>query len=138
MCIKQLPRKLVITTQKRKIALVTGGSRGLGRNTVLSLAKRGINSIFTYNSNHAAAEQVVGLGSEAGVKSLALQLDTGATKTFDSFAEKLEEVLKVTWNRDSVDYLVNNAGTSHHAAFGKVTEEDMDSSIRSTSRAYSF
>src|SRR6516165_1450341 len=60
-----------------KIAIVTGGSRGLGRSTVLSLAKRGISSIFTYNANRAEAEKVVGLVAQAGGKAVALQLDAG-------------------------------------------------------------
>jgi len=63
--------------QVKKVAVITGGSRGLGRNTVLSLAKRGIDPIFTYSSNQAEAEKIVGLVAEAGRKAVALQLDTG-------------------------------------------------------------
>jgi NAD(P)-dependent dehydrogenase (short-subunit alcohol dehydrogenase family) len=62
---------------KNKIAIVTGGSRGIGRSTVLSLAKRGVDSIFTYNSSRTEAEKVVGLAAETGQKAMALQLDTG-------------------------------------------------------------
>ena len=115
-----------MNTQTQRIALITGGSRGLGRNTVLSLAERGVGSIFTYHSNRAEADKVVALAGEAGVKAVALQLDTGATKTFDGFAEELKKTLKDSWDRDRFDYLVNNAGTAHHAAFDKVTEEDLD------------
>ena len=77
----------------KKIAMITGGSRGLGRNTILSLAKRGVDSIFTYHSNQAEAqklsEQVAGTGNRA----VALQLDTGNVKTFDSFVTALKQAL---------------------------------------------
>jgi len=109
-----------------KIALITGGSRGLGRNTVLSVARRGVDSIFTYNSNHAEAEKVVSLVAQLGRKVVALQLDSGNIKTFDSFAQRVREAL-AGFGTDHFDYLVNNAGTSHHAAFDKTTEEELDS-----------
>src|ERR1700726_3304471 len=76
-----------------KIAIVTGGSRGLGRNTVLSLARRGIDSIFTYNSNQAEAEKVVRLVAEAGQRAVALQLDTGNVGTFDDFVDRVRQAL---------------------------------------------
>jgi NAD(P)-dependent dehydrogenase (short-subunit alcohol dehydrogenase family) len=69
-----------------KIAIVTGGSRGLGRNTVLHLAKRGVDSLFTYRANRAEAEKLVGLVAEEGQRAIALPLDTGKVTTFDSFA----------------------------------------------------
>ncbi len=110
----------------RKIAIVTGGSRGLGRNTVLSLAKRGVTSIFTYNSNRAEADKVVAAVSEMGARAFALQLDTGKASAFDPFVESVQKALSEL-GAERFDYLVNNAGTSHHAAFDKVTEEDLDS-----------
>ncbi len=70
-----------------RIAIVTGGSRGLGRNTVLSLAKRGVRSIFTYNSNRAEADNFVAAVSDAGANAIALQLDTGKVSTFDPRAD---------------------------------------------------
>jgi NAD(P)-dependent dehydrogenase (short-subunit alcohol dehydrogenase family) len=109
-----------------KIAIVTGGSRGLGRNTVLSLAKRGIDSIFTYNSNQAEAEKVVGLVAEEGRKAVALQLDTGNVSVFDPFLQSVRTAL-AELGAERLDYLVNNAGISHHAAFDKTTEEELDS-----------
>ena len=109
-----------------KIAIVTGGSRGLGRNAVLSLAKRGVHSILTYNSNRAEADKVVAAVSEAGAKAIALQLDTGKVSAFDPFVESVQKALAELGAR-RFDYLVNNAGTSHHAAFDKVTEEEVDS-----------
>ncbi len=114
------------TVLPNKIAIVTGGSRGLGRNTVLSLAKRGVHSIFTYNSNRAEAEAVIGAVGELGAKAIALQLDTGKVHAFDPFVQNLQQAL-VNLGAERFHYLVNNAGTSHHAAFDKVTEEELDS-----------
>ena len=110
----------------KKIAIVTGGSRGLGRNAVLNLAKRGVDSIFTYHSNRAEAEKVVAEVGKAGAKALALQLDAGKIGTFDQFVRSVQDAL-TELGAERFDFLVNNAGTSHHAAFDKVTEEDMDS-----------
>ncbi len=109
-----------------KIAIVTGGSRGLGRNTVLNLAKRGVRSIFTYNSNRAEADKVVAAVSEAGSKAIALQLDAGNVSAFDPFLKGVSKALGEL-GAERFDYLVNNAGTSHHAAFDKTTEEELDS-----------
>jgi len=110
-----------------KIAMITGGSRGIGRNTVLSLAKRGVNSIFTYNSNQAEAEKVVGVVDEAGQKAIALQLDTGNVGAFDRFVQRVQLALK-SLGATHFDYLVNNAGNNHHnMVFEKATEEELDS-----------
>jgi len=108
-----------------RIALVTGGSRGLGRSTVLSLARNGVDSIFTYNSNRAEADKVVSLVAEAGRTATALQLDTGHVNAFDAFVEQVRGVLAES-GAERFDYLVNNAGTSHRAAFAETTEQDMD------------
>ena len=110
----------------KRIALITGGSRGLGRNTVLSLAQRGIDSIFSYNSNQAEAEKVVRLVAEAGRRAVALQLDTGKVSTFDPFIKSVRKAL-ADLGAQRFDYLVNNAGNSHHAAFDKTTEAELDS-----------
>lgn len=114
-----------MTTSSQRIAIVTGGSRGLGRNTVLSLAKRGIGSIFSYNSNQAEAEKVVGLVAEAGGKAIALQLDTGKVSSFDPFVKSVRKAL-TELGAERFDYLVNNAGNSHHNAFEKTTEQELD------------
>ena len=113
------------TSQTNKIAIVTGGSRGLGRSTVLSLAKRGVDSIFTYHANRAEAEKVVGLAAEAGRKAVALQLDTGDVRAFDPFVQRVRQAL-AELGADRFDYLVNNAGTSLHKAFDQTTEEELD------------
>ncbi|ALC82950.1 3-oxoacyl-ACP reductase [Bacillus gobiensis] len=114
-----------VTQINTKIAIVTGGSRGIGRSTVLSLANRGINSIFTYNSNQEEAEKVVSLVRESGRNAIALQLDTGHVSTFDSFVQSIGRALKEL-GAERFDYLVNNAGISHHNAFEKTTEEELD------------
>jgi len=111
---------------EKKIAIVTGGSRGLGRNTVLSLAGRGVRSIFTYNSNRAEADKVVNEAREAGSKAIALQLNTGNISAFDPFVQEVSKALG-EMGAERFDFLVNNAGTSHHAAFDKTTEEELDS-----------
>ncbi len=115
-----------MTTQTTtKIAIVTGGSRGLGRNTVLSLAKRGVDSIFTYNSNKAEAGKVVGLVREAGRKATALQLNTSKLSSLDPFVQNVRQAL-TELGANRFDYLVNNAGTSLHKAFDQTTEEELD------------
>ena len=109
----------------RKIAIVTGGSRGLGRNTVLSLVQRGVDSIFTYRSNQQEAAKVAALIVEAGGRAKALQLDTGNTRGFDAFANDVRATL-AGWGADRFDFLVNNAGTSHHNSIEKTTEAELD------------
>ena len=109
-----------------KIAIVTGGSRGLGRNTVLNLAGRGVDTIFTYNSNREEADKVIAAASEAGSRAIALQLDAGNIGSFDAFVAQVRKAL-AELGAERFDYLVNNAGTSHHAPFAETTEEDLDS-----------
>jgi NAD(P)-dependent dehydrogenase (short-subunit alcohol dehydrogenase family) len=113
------------TSRSNKIAIVTGGSRGLGRSTVLSLARRGVDSIFTYHANRAEAEKVVGLVAEDGHKAIALQLETGDVRAFDPFVQRVRQAL-AELSADRFDYLVNNAGTSLHKAFVQTTEEELD------------
>jgi len=112
--------------QSQKIALITGGSRGLGRNTAESLARKGVDAVITYHSRADEARTVVAAIEVEGRKAVALQLDTAAVGTFDRFAEKLKGALRDTWGRDRFDFLINNAGTSHHNSFEKTTEEEMD------------
>ncbi len=116
---------LEATSIAGKIAIVTGGSRGLGQNTVLHLAKRGVHSIFTYNTNQAEAEKVVAEAGKAGVKAIALKLDTGKIGSFDAFITETTKVLGEL-SAERFDFLVNNAGISHHALFTKTTEEELD------------
>lgn len=108
-----------------RIAIVTGGSRGLGRSTVLALAARGVRSIFTFHANRGAAEEVVTASERAGAQSIALQLDTGHVATFDHFVAEVRSALR-RLGADGVDYLVNNAGTSHHKLIEQTTEAELD------------
>jgi NAD(P)-dependent dehydrogenase (short-subunit alcohol dehydrogenase family) len=112
-----------------KIALVTGGSRGLGRNTVIALAGRGTDSIFTYHSNRAEADNVVAGVATTGQRAVALQLDTGDVRAFDPFVERVRQALS-DLGRKRFDFLVNNAGTSLHKAFDQTTEEELDQVYR--------
>jgi NAD(P)-dependent dehydrogenase (short-subunit alcohol dehydrogenase family) len=109
-----------------KIALVTGGSRGLGKNTVLALAKQGVDVVLTYNSKQAEAEAVVAEAQALGVQAAALQLDVGNSKNFPVFAYQLGALLSSKWQRDSFDFLINNAGIGIHASFAETTEEQFD------------
>jgi NAD(P)-dependent dehydrogenase (short-subunit alcohol dehydrogenase family) len=109
-----------------KIALVTGGSRGLGKDMALNLAKKGINVILTYNSKKDEALAVVAEIEKIGQKAAALQLNTGEIKTFDQFFEEIKVVLKDTFNTDHFDFLINNAGIGINATIEQTTEEQFD------------
>ena len=108
-----------------RIAIITGGSRGIGRDTVLRLAKRGVRSIFTYNTNRGEADKVAALAAEAGAPAIALQLDVGDASSFDGFAARAREAL-ARMQAERFDYLVNNAGTSSAASLESITEAEMD------------
>lgn len=115
--------------EQTPIALVTGGSRGLGRSTVEALARRGVSSILTFNSNRAAADEVVAAVEQAGAHAVALQLDTGDSAAFPAFADEVRRALG-GWGAERFDFLVNMAGTSHAGPFGSITEEDFDAAYR--------
>src|SRR5580692_1741770 len=108
-----------------KIAIVTGGSRGIGRNIVESLARRGVDTIFTYHTHAADAGTVVAEVKNA--KAIALQLDTGDAASFDAFVNSVKDAL-AKLGAARFDFLVNNAGNNHHnMPFEKATEEELDS-----------
>ena len=109
-----------------KIALVTGGSRGLGKDMALSLAKKGLNVLLTYNSKKDEAEAVVKEIEQFGQKAAALQLNAGAADTFDTFFEQVKTVLQATFSADKLDYLINNAGVGIGASIPDTTEEQFD------------
>jgi len=111
---------------KNKTALVTGGSRGLGKNMSIALAKKGINVILTYNSNQTAANEVVSEIQSLGKKAIAFQLDTGKVKSFDNFIGQVKEYLQEQTGSPNFDFLVNNAGTALYAPIADVTEEQLD------------
>ncbi len=108
-----------------KVAIVTGGSRGLGRSTVLALAARGVDTIFTYRARKDEADTVAGLAAEAGRKAVPLQLDTAEAGSFEAFAGEVRRVLG-SLGTERFDYLVNNAGTSHGKSFVDTTEAELD------------
>lgn len=109
-----------------KIALVTGASRGLGKNMVLNLAKKGIDIIAVFNSNEKEANDVVAEIEATGRKAVALQLNVADTKAFDNFFERLKSVLEEKWQRTTFDFLVNNAGIDRYSAFKDTTEDSFD------------
>jgi NAD(P)-dependent dehydrogenase (short-subunit alcohol dehydrogenase family) len=109
-----------------KIVLITGGSRGLGRNAALHLAHAGVDVIFTYNSRQAEAADVAAEIAALGRRAVALQLDAGDAKSFASFAARVKAVLAETWRRDTFDFLINNAGIGINAPFAETTEEQFD------------
>lgn len=114
----------------RKIALVTGGSRGLGKNTALHLARQGIDLIVTYRSGRQAAEATVTEIHALGGKAVALPLDVGDSASFAAFAADVGRVLKENWQRTTFDYLVNNAGIGIHASFAETSEAQFDELFR--------
>jgi NAD(P)-dependent dehydrogenase (short-subunit alcohol dehydrogenase family) len=115
-------------TSNTKIAIVTGGSRGIGRNTVLSLAKRGVDIVFTYHSHQTEAESLIREVEAMGKRAAAFRLDMGDLRMFDGFARDVRKTLQ-SWGQERFDYLVNNAGNSQHINFDKMTETDFDSVV---------
>jgi len=109
-----------------KIALVTGASRGLGRNTALHIARKGGDVIVTYQSRAQDAQLVVDEIRAMGRQALALRLDVGDTRGFAAFADLLRASLRDTWGRDSFDHLVNNAGHGDMAPIIDTTEAQFD------------
>ncbi|HEY1170377.1 MAG TPA: SDR family oxidoreductase [Verrucomicrobiae bacterium] len=109
-----------------KIALITGGSRGLGRNTALKLARDGADIILTYRERKAEGEAVLSEIEQLGCKAALLQLDVSKTSGFDSFVKALAETLQTKWQRNDFDFLINNAGIDRAAPFAQATEKDFD------------
>lgn len=109
-----------------KIALITGGSRGLGKNAALALARDGVDIVITYLSQAAEAEAVVTEIQALGRKALALPLDVGNSQTFAQFADRLASALEQLWQRRDFDFLVNNAGIGIHAPFAEFSEAQFD------------
>jgi NAD(P)-dependent dehydrogenase (short-subunit alcohol dehydrogenase family) len=111
---------------KNKIALVTGGSRGLGRDMALRLAEKGLDVIITYNSRIEEAGHVVAQIKASGRKAAALQLNTGELPGFDAFGDRLKTVLAGHFGAGRFDFLVNNAGQGGYSPIGQVTEAFFD------------
>jgi len=111
---------------KQTIAIVTGGSRGLGKNAALKLAAKGVNILLTYNSKQQEAQEVVRELELKGVKAIAIQLNVGESASFAAFTAEVKQQLHDVWQRDSFDHLVNNAGIGLDASYEKTTEAQFD------------
>lgn len=111
-----------------KIAIITGASRGLGRNTAIHLARRGVDVLFTYRSNQTEAESLIREIEATGRKAIAFRLDSGDVGGFDGFVADVRKTLQ-QWGRERFDFLVNNAGHSLHASFTETTEAQFDAIV---------
>jgi NAD(P)-dependent dehydrogenase (short-subunit alcohol dehydrogenase family) len=113
-------------TSTTKIALVTGGSRGLGKDMALRLAEKGNDVIITYQSKKEAADAVVLEIQNAGQKGAAISLDTSNFDSLDHFIDQLKAVLHDHWQTDHFDFLINNAGMGSTIPFEKASPDDFD------------
>ncbi|BEV70827.1 MULTISPECIES: SDR family NAD(P)-dependent oxidoreductase [unclassified Paludibacterium] len=110
----------------QRIALITGGSRGLGKNAALKLAARGVDVIVTYHTRQAEAEALVAEIEQHGRRAAALQLDAGNVPAFADFTAQLKERLQHKWQTGQIDYLINNAGMGIYGGFAETTEAQFD------------
>ncbi len=110
----------------KKVALITGGSRGLGENMALSIAKKGLDIVLTYNNNSEKALAVVKKIEAIGQQAIALQLNVTDFKDFTNFFKSLENAIESKFGVSKIDFLVNNAGIGINAAFQQTTEEQLD------------
>lgn len=117
------------STATPRLALITGGSRGLGRSMALQLARAGVAVVLTWQQQQRAADAVVAEIAAAGGQAAALQLDVGQAQDFAAFAETLRELLRRRWGREQLDILINNAGHGYHAAFADTTPEAFDALV---------
>ncbi|MBL8916549.1 MAG: SDR family oxidoreductase [Archangium sp.] len=115
-----------MSTNNSRIAVITGGSRGLGRSMAEALAAKGVDVVFTFHSNEAEAKAVVKSIEGQGRKAVALKLDLRQSAGFSAFADQVKDVLKKQFDRTHFDILVNNAGTGMYAAFAETTEAQFD------------
>ncbi|MET3431387.1 NAD(P)-dependent dehydrogenase (short-subunit alcohol dehydrogenase family) [Herbaspirillum seropedicae] len=113
-------------TQSPRIALITGGSRGLGKNTALHLARDGVGVILTYVGNQQAAEATVAELQALGAVAVALRLDLADSASFPAFAQAVREALKTHWQAEHFHYLVNNGGMGMHASIEETSEAVFD------------
>ncbi|MCB9047104.1 MAG: SDR family oxidoreductase [Chitinophagales bacterium] len=109
-----------------KIALVTGGSRGLGKDMAIALAKKGVDVILTYKANKTMADDVVMEIKAMGGEAATLMLDVADVASFDAFLGKVSSILRSVWNTDKFDFLINNAGMGTTIPIAQVTEDAFD------------
>ncbi|GLU42584.1 SDR family NAD(P)-dependent oxidoreductase [Allomuricauda sp. NBRC 101325] len=114
---------------REKVALVTGGSRGLGENMAIKLGEKGLNVLITYQSNKEEADKTVNEIESLGQKAYALQLDVADSNSFDAFADEVKKVLDSHFDAKNLDYLVNNAGIGINAPISETTEEQLDTLV---------
>jgi NAD(P)-dependent dehydrogenase (short-subunit alcohol dehydrogenase family) len=120
------PRKPSKMNISDKIALVTGGSRGLGRNIALALARNGADVILTYRQRKSEGEAVAEEIEQLGRKAALLQIDVADIRQLDEFSKAVRQTLGETWKRQSFDFLINNAGVDSAAPFEQTSEENFD------------
>ena len=113
----------------KKVALVTGGSRGIGKDIALCLAKKGIGIVLTYRSNKTEGDRVVEEIRASGGAGSALQLDVAQTSSFDAFFDQLRTVLRDEFGVETIDFLINNAGFGKAIPIDALTEPDFDSFV---------
>lgn len=114
------------SSPSKGIALITGGSRGLGKSAAIHLARQGWDVVITYAQRADAATETVAEIAAIGRKAVALQLDTGHTGSFTAFAQAFQDALRNAFGRDTFDALVNNAGNSSNVSFMETTEQEFD------------
>lgn len=113
-----------------KVAIITGGSRGIGRSTALHVARRGMGVILTYNTHREEADTVVSEIKKGGGKAVALKLDVTKTPSFGDFAGLVERTLQEEWRQKAFDFLVNNAGIAQRTLIRDVTEDQFDELVQ--------
>ncbi|MFZ6008830.1 MAG: SDR family NAD(P)-dependent oxidoreductase [Bacteroidota bacterium] len=118
-----------MTSTKNKIALITGGSRGLGKDMALQLASKGFDVVITYHSKKNEATNVENEIKALGRKAGSLQLDVALSNTFDTFVAHLQSLLKSEFQSEKFDALINNAGVGAHANFTDTTPEQFDNMV---------
>ncbi len=118
-----------MTSTKNKIALVTGGSRGLGKDMALQLAKKGFDVVTTYHSRKDDANRIVGEVRSLGRKGHSLHLDVASSATFDTFVDELRSALRSEFDSEALDAVVNNAGIGLHTPFTDTTPEQFDNMV---------
>lgn len=111
------------------ISLVTGASRGLGRNTALAIARKGGDVIITWKNQQEDAQTVVEEIRQLGRQAAALQLDAGNTSSFPGFIEQLKAVLQENWGHETINHLINNAGHGDTAPISEMSEAAFDSLV---------
>ncbi|WP_132051345.1 SDR family NAD(P)-dependent oxidoreductase [Pseudocnuella soli] len=112
-----------------RIALITGGSRGLGKDMALACARKGMDVVITYNQSAEGAQETIEAIKMFGGKAEALQLNVGDIGSFDGFLQLLQQTLQQNWGVQTFDYLVNNAGHGGTIPIAQMTEDAFDNFV---------